>query len=223
MRRRLLFLVLTLVCVGFLQAGLPATLTKAGNPDLYKSLMPLAKQNLMTLPKLYRKPYQKLLKKHNDILMAFLIAYESNANLAHEVASDIESNYREIVRLLDHDGMQYSPEFFLSYVARQSVSDERIGAYRKAMLDDGLSEVLQNYPDPLERFRATTLWCVEKLQFRQTSGRDQSPLDIMQKSLIGRCEEMQILLVAATRTVGIPSRPASTPGWAHMDNNHAWA
>ncbi|MDZ4122167.1 MAG: transglutaminase domain-containing protein, partial [Candidatus Cloacimonadaceae bacterium] len=55
------------------------------------------------------------------------------------------------------------------------------------------------------------------------SGRDQSPLDITQKTLLGRCEEMQILFVAACRTVGLPSRPASTPFWAHTDNNHAWA
>jgi len=75
----------------------------------------------------------------------------------------------------------------------------------------------------LNRYRAATLWCVSRLQFQQTSGRDQSPMDITQRSLIGRCEEMQILFVAAARTVGLPSRPASTPWWAHMDNNHAWA
>ncbi|MDD3143966.1 MAG: transglutaminase domain-containing protein, partial [Candidatus Cloacimonetes bacterium] len=39
----------------------------------------------------------------------------------------------------------------------------------------------------------------------------------------GRCEEMQILFVAAARTVGLPARPASTPWWPHQDNNHAWA
>jgi len=50
------------------------------------------------------------------------------------------------------------------------------------------------------------------------AGRDQTPLDITQKSLYGRCEEMQILFVAAARTVGLPSRAASTPWWAHMDN-----
>ena len=49
------------------------------------------------------------------------------------------------------------------------------------------------------------------------------PLDVANKSLYGRCEEWQILLVSIARTLGLPARPASTPWWAHQDDNHAWA
>ncbi|HNQ43382.1 MAG TPA: transglutaminase domain-containing protein, partial [Candidatus Cloacimonadota bacterium] len=102
--------------------------------------MPLARQNLARLP--YPKAYNKLLKDHNDILMAYLIAYESDANLAQADARDVANNYAQIVDLLAVDGLNYSPEFFLSYIAKQSVSDERISAYRKALLENGLSDVL---------------------------------------------------------------------------------
>ncbi|MDD4686544.1 MAG: transglutaminase-like domain-containing protein [Candidatus Cloacimonetes bacterium] len=205
-----------------LDAVLPTDLSVSGNPELFSRLKDKAISNLQKLPTEKAKAYRHLLADNNNIVMAYLIAYEQDSKLAESDSEVLESNYKEIVNLLDNKGLQYSPEFFLSYVARQSVSDERLSAYRKAMLEDGLDLVLE-IADPLERYRACATWCVEKLQFKQTSGRDQNPLDITQKSLVGRCEEMQILFVAAARTVGLPSRPASTPWWAHMDNNHAWA
>ncbi|MBP7932823.1 MAG: hypothetical protein KAZ44_02280, partial [Candidatus Syntrophosphaera sp.] len=75
----------------------------------------------------------------------------------------------------------------------------------------------------LELYRAVSLWCVSRLKFQPTSGRDQAPLDITQKSYLGRCEEMQILFISAARTVGLPARPSYVPWWSHTDNNHAWA
>ena len=204
-------------------AALPSAYTSRGNPDLFKKLKSKAQSNIKILPPESRLGYQKLLGKHPDLLMAYLLAYESNVNLAAAAPEAVLSNYLAVAKLLEKEKFSYSPEFFLSYIARQSVSDEAITPYRQAMLEDGLQEVLDSNPVLLDRFRATALWCVSRLQFQQTSGRDQNPLDITQRSLIGRCEEMQILFVAAARTVGLPSRPASTPWWAHMDNNHAWA
>jgi hypothetical protein len=203
--------------------ALPSELTKKGYPRLYKQLYTKAKTNLKSLPAPARMEYSKLIKANPDILMAYLLGYESNANLCITSPAIVASNYRSIVSLLDKEGLRYAPEFFLSYVAKQSVSDEAITPYREAMLKDGLAKVLQDTGTDLDRYRAAALWCVSRLQFQQTSGRDQNPLDITQRSLIGRCEEMQILFVAAARVVGLPSRPASTPWWAHMDNNHAWA
>ncbi|HQQ68237.1 MAG TPA: transglutaminase domain-containing protein, partial [Candidatus Cloacimonadota bacterium] len=221
--KRVAFILILLHLLTGLFAFLPSSLSRQGNPVLYERLMPKAKANIKQLPAPQRKQYKKLLKQYDDILMAYLIAYESNATLAPADPDDLFSNYRELRLYLDKEGLHYLPEIFLSYVAKQSVSDEPLTAYRKAMLDDGLREVLDGNSDILQRYRATASWCVEKLKFQQTSGRDQSPLDITQKSLVGRCEEMQILFVAAARTVGIPARPASTPWWAHIDNNHAWA
>lgn len=222
MKRLVIVLILLQFCFAAF-ALLPSALNPESDPTLYRKLLGKAKANLKTLPASQSKAYGKLLKRYDDILMAYLIAYESNANLAQAEPEDLFSNYQELRTLLNREGLHYTSEFFLSYVAKQTVSDERISPYRKAMLDDGLRQVWLDNANLLDRYRATASWCVEKLKFQQTSGRDQSPLDITRKSLVGRCEEMQILFVAAARTVGIPARPASTPWWAHTDNNHAWA
>ncbi len=221
MRASILIIISLLICMT-LGASMDARFTQEGNPDLYHRIRNLAEDNLKNLPRSSKREYNNLLSEHDDIIMNYLIAYEEDGKLAEASPRDLLSNYQEIVRLLKMQASDYSPEFFLSYIARQSVSDERITAYRKAMLDAGLDQVIK-IADPLERYRATASWCVEKLKFEQTSGRDLSPVDIIHHSLAGRCEEMQILFVAAARTVGLPSRPASTPYWAHMDNNHAWA
>lgn len=220
--KNILISIAIIIAMGSLFA-MPKELSKNGNPSLYKQLYKQARQNISALPTPNKKALNKLLNDKPDILMAYLIAYESNANLSIANPQDIASNYSAIAALLDKEGLRYSPEFFLSYIAKQTVSDEAITPYRTALLDDGLNSVLRGTDNDIDRFRATTLWCVSRLKFQQTSGRDQSPLDITQKSLLGRCEEMQILLVAAARTVGLPARPASAPWWAHMDNNHAWA
>jgi hypothetical protein len=206
-----------------LSTELPAALTASGNPELFNSISAKAKANLKNMPASLSKPYKTMLRKHPDILMAFLIAYESNAVLAEANPRDVQSNYNQTVQLLQLDGMNYSPELFLSYIAKQTVSDERITPYRELLFAEGLQQIMISNPVILDRYRAVSLWSVENLVFQQTSGRDQSPYDITQKSIVGRCEEMQILFVAACRVAGIPARPASTPYWAHMDNNHAWA
>jgi len=219
---RLIATLLLLLCLSWLSA-LPDAFTASGNPELYNTLREKAQQNLRNLPKSLQKQYRDLLRRNPDILMAYLIAYESDANLACADPADVDSNYRQILILLNRFGTDHSPEFFLSYVAKQTVSDERIEAYRLPLLNDGLRKVMESSKNELELYRAVSQWCVGRLKFQPTSGRDQTPLDITQKSILGRCEEMQILFVAAARTVGLPARPASSPWWAHTDNNHAWA
>ncbi|HRQ29382.1 MAG TPA: transglutaminase-like domain-containing protein [Saprospiraceae bacterium] len=50
---------------------------------------------------------------------------------------------------------------------------------------------------------------------------DQSPLESM-KSGMASCTGLSILLTAAFRSVGIPSRIAGTPMWTNMRGNHNW-
>ncbi|HQP83987.1 MAG TPA: transglutaminase domain-containing protein [Candidatus Syntrophosphaera thermopropionivorans] len=183
----------------------------------------LAYSNLKKLDHYHQQAYKKLLKEQDDILMSYLIAYESDAILQIANPEDVLSNYLQIRSYLNTYGTDLSPEFFLSYVAHQTVADERITPYRAEFLRDGLREVLQNSKNDLELYRAVSLWCVSRLKFQPTSGRDQAPLDITQKSYLGRCEEMQILFISAARTVGLPARPSYVPWWSHTDNNHAWA
>ncbi len=198
-------------------------LRASADPGLYRELYNKSQANIQFLPPVLRKQYRKLLKNHPDLLMNFLIAYEPSGKLAQAEPSDILANYHEIILLTRQRPMDYTLKFFLSYIAKQTITDERINPYRKIFLDDGLRELMAEAEDDLDLYRRVSLWCVERLKFQPTSGRDQTPLDITQRSLLGRCEEMQILFVAACRTVGIPSRPASVSWWAHIDNNHAWA
>jgi len=216
------FVILVLLLTLTLLFALPAELSRTGNPELYKELSRKAKKNLELLPAEQKQQYKELLKQYPDILMNYLLAYESNSNLAAGNPEAVKSNYLAICALLNKKGLRYPVDFFLSYIAKQTVSDEPLTAYREQLLKDGLQNIINISNTDLEMFRSITLWCVSRIQFQQTSGRDQSPLDIVQKSLIGRCEEMQILLVSACRTIGLPARPAYTPWWAHRDNNHAW-
>jgi hypothetical protein len=215
-------LVTVLLIATILLFALPAEFSRSQNPELYKELSAKAKNNLKHLTLEQKQQYKDLLKQYPDILMNYLLAYESDSNLAEANPEDIKSNYETICALLNKKGLNYPVDFFLSYVAKQTVSDEPLTAYRNILLKDGLQNIINTTNTDLEKYHAVTLWCVSRIQFQQTSGRDQSPLDIVQKSLIGRCEEMQILLVSACRTIGLPARPAYTPWWAHTDNNHAW-
>jgi hypothetical protein len=212
MNRRLIILIAILALSVGLGANLPAAYTAKGNPALYDSLKVLAHQNLSLLDKPAQQAYTDLLRRHDDILMNYLIAFETDTNLAMADPASLESNYAHILPLLTQSKHSFSPEFFLSYVARQTVSDERIQAYRKAFLDDGLRELMTRSSDEVELYREVCKWCLERLTFQPTSGRDQSPLDITRKSYLGRCEEMQILFVAAARTGGLPARLPALPG-----------
>lgn len=226
MNKALILILALLLLTGILAAksyNSSELLSSSRNPELFQTLNEQALKNIELLPKKQQKHYRNLLKHNPDLLMNFLLAYEYSAALAEADSRDVKKNYDSIKDLVTREGIKYPLEFFFSYIAKQTVSDERITAYRKILWDDGLGKIYESTPDIIERYRKVSLWCVERLMFKQTSGRDQSPLDITQKSLIGRCEEMQILFVAAARVVGIPARPASTPWWAHTDNNHAWA
>ena len=223
MKHKIILLLITLSFGLSSLAALPSAFTAQGNPELYKQMSSLASQNLKNLDAPARKAYKKLLKQYDDILMHYLIAYEIDGILQITDPQAVYSNYIQISQLLDSKKFDLEPEFILSYIAKQSVSDERIQAYRKAFMDDGLRGILSSSKDELDLYRKVCDWCVERLVFQPTSGRDQSPMDISFSSYLGRCEEMQILFVAAARTVGLPARAASAPWWAHTDNNHAWA
>ena len=64
-------------------------------------------------------------------------------------------------------------------------------------------------------------WCHEKAVYMPSDRRTSSPLATV-KTAYGRCGEESTLLVAALRSIGIPSRQVYTPRWAHTDSNHAW-
>jgi hypothetical protein len=212
-----------------------ATLSAREADSLYNRLHKKAVANLKNMPSAARKDYIKLLKSHTDRVMAFILAYEENGRLAAANPQVVQNHWRSVTEMMQEQGITQPDEFFLSYVAKITVSDEAItdyrrqfesgGIYDKDNMFDGLKlkELRQKITDPLELYRQMCLVSTELLMYKPTSGRDQSPMDVAARSLVGRCEESQILFVALCRTVGIPARAASTPWWAHQDDNHAWA
>jgi hypothetical protein len=211
-----------------------ASLSAKKQDSLYLSLHKKAQANLKNLPSYAKKDYTLLLKMHPDRVMAFLLAYEENGRLAVTDPMVVQSHYQSVLELMQEQGIKQADEFFLSYVAKITVSDEAISNYRYLFENDhyydedyefsglNLKKIRSEIKDPIELYRKMCLISTELLRYKQTSGRDQSPLDIAVKSQYGRCEESQILFAALCRTVGIPTRPASTPWWAHQDDNHAW-
>jgi len=211
------------------------TLSAKGRDSLYTALYSKAKTNLKNMPSYARKDYTRLLKKHPDRVMAFLLAYEESGRLCAANPAVVENHWRSVTELMKEQNISKPDEFFLSYVAKITVSDESITDYRHQFEDYNifdqdymfkglnLKSVRKRDKDPVELYRRMCLISTELLMYQATSGRDLSPMDIATQSLSGRCEESQIMFVALCRTAGIPARAASTPWWAHQDDNHAWA
>ena len=191
--------------------------------NLIDTLNVRAHENIKPLPKNVHDIYNSFLETYPDGLMAYLISTENNGILWDADPNDLLENYhvlKELFAMEDYE--KYPDEFVLSYIAKTTVSHEKLTNYRKVFSDLGLLEYVTKYPDIEERIRQITLWTRKNMTFVSTSGRTQDPLSILQKSNIGRCGEMQVFYIAALRTAGIPARPAWTPWWAHTDNNHAW-
>lgn len=180
--------------------------------------------NINNLDEPKKEACLKLIEKYNDILIFFLIASEDPYKLELADMAHIESHYEHIKKYHWHlwETKIYTPEFFLSYIAKITVTDEIITPYREEFYRMGIDIIAEEKDHIYDRAIALNLWCRQYMIFQPTSGRDLSPLCILHKSNLGRCEEMQIFFISAARSIGIPARPASTPLWAHTDNNHAW-
>ena len=191
--------------------------------SLIDTLTIRATENLENLPEDVQNVYKSFLETYPDGIMAYLISTERSGALWDADPNYLLENYKvlkELFALEDYE--KYPDEFVLSYIAKTTISHEKITNYRKIFSEIGLLTYVTKYPDLLERVRQITLWTRENMTFVSTSGRTQDPLSVLQKSSIGRCGEMQVFYIAVLRTIGIPARPAWTPWWAHTDNNHAW-
>ncbi len=190
--------------------------------DHYSTLHEKALENLETLPVEKGKLYLQMLEEYPDVIMAFFLAYEESSKLLLANPEDIISHHQKVQDLWEEFKDDYSLPFFLSYIAKITVTEERITPYRQLFESYGLYDLKEKYPNKDDLVIELNLWTRQYMTFKPTSGRDMAPFDIMKRSNLGRCEEMQIFFISAARTVGIPARPAMTPLWAHTDNNHAW-
>ncbi|HLD35235.1 MAG TPA: transglutaminase domain-containing protein [Planctomycetota bacterium] len=121
---------------------------------------------------------------------------------------------------------------FLAYVLPYRMAEEPITAHRKYFYEQ-LDPLVRDCETMLEAAYQVNLWlggerkdapagyAKQRVHFEPSEGRDKSPFATLLSSQ-GRCEEMMIIFMAATRAVGIPSRSVYTPYWPKCDNNHAW-
>jgi hypothetical protein len=109
---------------------------------------------------------------------------------------------------------------FLHYVLPHRASQEPFKPHR-AMLFKELAPLCAHAANMEDALRIVGTWCAQKAQYRPTSRRDLSVISILDAGY-GRCEETNILFLAAARAVGLPVRQAMVPWWQHADGNHAW-
>ena len=111
-------------------------------------------------------------------------------------------------------------DIFLHYVLPHRASQEPFEPHR-AMLFKELAPLCATAGSMEEALERVGEWCAQKAQYRPTSRRDLSVISILDAGY-GRCEETNILFLAAARAVGLPVRQAMVPWWQHADGNHAW-
>ncbi len=111
-------------------------------------------------------------------------------------------------------------DVYLRYVLPHRVTQEPLTLWRKFFMDE-LTPLVKDAKSLGEASQIVNKWLTERVKFRQTERRDQSPMATL-KIGWGRCEELTIIYVSACRSVGIPARQVYTPWWQHGDNNHAW-
>ncbi len=111
-------------------------------------------------------------------------------------------------------------DIFLHYVLPHRTSQEPFQPHR-AWLFRELAPLCASAKSMEEALSRISVWTLERVRYTPTSRRDLGVRSVLDGGQ-GRCEELNILFMAAARSVGLPVRQALTPWWQHADGNHAW-
>lgn len=150
----------------------------------------------------------------------FILSNCSPNDLAVLEADFIKNNIELALKSKQNKFCTYDDKIFKHFVLPYRTSQEPLDDFRAVYFDE-LNELIKEVEYIEEAAILINLWVWEKQSFKQTNGKDQSPLTTIRRGF-GRCEENMIIYIAAARTVGIPVRPASVPYWNFTDSNHAW-
>lgn len=123
------------------------------------------------------------------------------------------------VRNLMPWGKSISDIDFLNYVLQYRINNENIEYFCEIFFDELYPKIkdLSMYDAIIE----VNYWAFSKATYKATDNRTASPLTVV-RNAYGRCGEESTFLVAALRSVCLPSRQCYAPRWAHCDDNHAW-
>ena len=108
---------------------------------------------------------------------------------------------------------------FLNYILQYRINNENIEYFCEIFFDELYPKIkdLSMYEAIIE----INYWAFSKATYKASDDRTSSPLTTV-RNAYGRCGEESTFLVAALRSVCIPSRQCYAPRWAHCDDNHAW-
>jgi transglutaminase-like putative cysteine protease len=156
------------------------------------------------------------------VAAAFLLDNLPPADRLAMSTADLRENleYAFLARDTFPWGKTVPPRIFLHYVLPHRVSQETFQPHR-AMLFRELAPLCATAGSMEEALSRVGAWCAARAEYRPTSRRDLGVLSILDAGY-GRCEETNILFMAAARAVGLPVRQAMVPWWQHADGNHAW-
>ncbi len=153
--------------------------------------------------------------------LTFLYAYMPLADVLNYGASYHLENVRAAFKTAEEMpwGDKIPDREFRHFVLPARVNNEDLDMARMVFYDE-LKDRVKDL-SMTDAILEVNHWCHEKISFRPSDTRTNSPLATMSAAL-GRGGEESVFLVAALRSVGIPARLIYTPRWAHTDDNHTW-
>lgn len=123
------------------------------------------------------------------------------------------------VRNLMPWGKSISDIDFLNYVLQYRINNENIEYFCEIFFDELYPKIKDS--SMYDAIIEVNYWAFSKATYKATDNRTASPLTVV-RNAYGRCGEESTFLVAALRSVCLPSRQCYAPRWAHCDDNHAW-
>lgn len=171
-------------------------------------------------------------------LAAFIQTYSNGTEEAHAArflhdnlpladrlsmtARDLRENleYAFLARRTMPWGTRVPWDHFLHYVLPHRTSQEPFQPHRETLFRE-LAPLCSTAGSMEEALSRVGAWCAARAEYRPTSRRDLGVRSILEGGY-GRCEETNILFMAAARAVGLPVRQATVPWWQHANGNHAW-
>jgi hypothetical protein len=157
----------------------------------------------------------------NAEYIRFILDNSSPNDLAVLTPEMIKSNIELALKAKEFKySSLYGEDIFKHFVLPNRITQEPYENWREKFYKE-ISPLVKDISDIEEAAIIVNLWCLEKMTYKPTHGKDQGPLTTIKRGY-GRCEEMMIIYMAAARSVGIPVRSAGTSLWNFTDSNHAW-
>ncbi len=120
-------------------------------------------------------------------------------------------------------GAKVDEAMWREWVLPYRMAEEDVEAWRGLFLDI-LEPVVEKAAGSHEAARAVHawLWTPRKVWFEVTENRDQTPLQILNRTKVGRCFELNMLYTALLRSVCVPARVCGTAFWTNHEQYHYW-